>query len=92
MVPAREVDKVGARHLARLAALDHIVEEVLDVANSLGQLGGVGDVVDRLVECGDRGVQEARRVGFQRDGEDLLAVAVPVVGAARARLSVLLLP
>lgn len=56
-----------------------VIQEGLRVGDAVGQVRDFGDRVDRAVKDGDRGVQEPRRVRFERDLQYLFPVSVAVV-------------
>ena len=62
--------------------LDEVVQERLQVSDAVAQFARVGDGVDRRVKNGNAGVQQAWRVGLQRNGQNLLTVTEAVVGPA----------
>lgn len=60
---------------------DQIVEECLKIAEPSGEVGGVGHLVDHVVEDGYAGVEDPRGVGLHDEVEDLLTVSLATVGA-----------
>jgi len=46
-----QLDEVAGRVLAGLDGRDHVVEEGLQVAETVGQVARVGDLVDAVVVC-----------------------------------------
>jgi len=51
LVSRGQLDEVAGRVLAGLDGRDHVVEEGLQVAEAVGQVARVGDLVDAVVVC-----------------------------------------
>lgn len=78
-LPEEAPESEGLTGVVTQADATQVIQEGLRVGNPVGQVGDLGDGVDRAVKDCDSGVQQPRRVGLERDLQHLFSVSVAVV-------------